>query len=221
MTDGLRSSQRFIFNGVLVAIAILIWPLVFYIGIEKDALYYYFGGYAFLVACFMSPSLDRLYPKAKDIVLGGLFGVIGVATAHATFGLLGKSLGFMSREVSVLFQTLAPSGAFDLVAMGAVIIAEELLFRTAFLGVLENRFLNASDDEGLGKKRLAIWAFSVVVYALAQCATLSISVFMAGVILGTAMVLLRHLCKSIWPCLIGHGLWTYGVVVVFPLVSTN
>jgi len=205
-------------NKPLVAIALVLgWPLAFYMGVRFEMLYLIFGSYAFVVSALalyavnMSLSGER-GPSILNWFGGLAFGLCGVLVAHLVFSLFRETLPFLAREVDLLFAALAPNSVYDIAAMGIVIAAEELLFRGLLQSTLERAFASFS-----GKGLFFASILQILIYALAQMATVSISVFLAGVALGIGVTLLAKWSGSLWPSILGHALWTYGVVVVFPL----
>ena len=150
----------------------------------------------------------RLRPTWRLILVGAAAGGCMVAATYAGSPVLHVAPG-VERDVQRLYSAFAAAGTRTaLLALGPVIVGEELVWRGAVQGALEHR-VSAG----------AAAALSAVAYALAHAPIGSPLLVLTALGCGLVWSALRAVTGSLIPALVAHALWDVVVLVAFPLVS--
>lgn len=151
--------------------------------------------------------LEVLRPRVAPIAIGFAVGVVMTVLTYPVFQ-IARSL-FPSLDVAVQALYSGARSTTLAKALGwvvAIICAEELLFRGAFVRAL-CRFL---------PERPA-YALSLLLYVLAQLGTGSLIVALLALVCGTIWTLQRVLTGSLLSPLIAHLIWSPTVILLYPV----
>lgn len=170
------------------------------------------GPYACIVcvACFaMFPRelVGGLACDVRGLLLGLGVGVGMTLLTYPVFAAAVKVMPSLQAQVAGLYQfATTTSQSAALFWVGALVIAEELLFR----GVLP-RVLQPWATQG------RVLALAVLIYAGAQLGSGSFIVFLIALVCGTIWTALCRYTGSLTPGLIAHGIWSPTIIVLFPV----
>lgn len=200
------------------ALLVLAWPFVLS-SFGHDDVYAFMGPYGALVIALML--LLRRFesplrgPRARSlpagVVIGLAVGAIMTAGTYAAFAVGTKMYPPLAARVADLYvdahtRSLGSALAWTLV----LIVAEELLWRGALLGVLQRRY-GATLAVGL----------SLVTYTAAQAGTGSFIVGLAALVCGAIWTAERVYTSSSVAPLVSHAIWTVTVIHLLPVVHVT
>ncbi|HET8936213.1 MAG TPA: CPBP family intramembrane glutamic endopeptidase [Polyangiales bacterium] len=167
-------------------------------------------------ACIVSVVCIALYPRellgalacdVRSLLLGLGVGIGMTLLTYPVFSAAVNVMPSLQAQVAGLYQfasTTSQSAA--LFWVGALVIAEELLFR----GVLPR----ALQPWATQARALTL---AVLVYAAAQLGSGSFIVFLIALVCGTIWTALCRYTGSLTPSLIAHGIWSPTIIVLFPV----
>jgi membrane protease YdiL (CAAX protease family) len=167
-------------------------------------------------ACIVSVVCFALYPRellsalacdVRGLLLGLGVGAGMTLLTYPVFDAAVKVMPSLHAQVAGLYQfasTTSQSAA--LVWVGALVIAEELLFRGVLPRVLQPWATQSS-----------AFALAVLIYAAAQLGSGSFIVFLIALVCGTIWTALCRYTGSLTPGLIAHGIWSPTIIVLFPV----
>jgi membrane protease YdiL (CAAX protease family) len=197
------------FTLLLLAALIVAWFLLIH-RFGQGNVYAVVGPYACLV-CVVAVAADAahlrglLKPQLRAAAIGLAIGVGMTALTYPVFKLAASQLPWLRGTVTSLYigarsTTLPKALAWVL----AVILAEELLFRGAWLHAL---------SQHMSQGQAA--AVSVATYSLAQFGTGSVIVMLMAVVCGSIWTVQRT--GSLLSPLVSHLIWTPTVILLYPV----
>ena len=149
----------------------------------------------------------RLRPSWRFVVVGAAAGGCMVAMTYAASPVLDVAPS-LEHDIQRLYSAFSAAGTRTAVmALGPVIVGEEVVWRGAVQGALEHR-VSAG----------AAAVLSAVVYALAHAPIGSPLLALTALACGLVWAALRMVTGSLIPPLVAHALWDVVVLVAFPLV---
>jgi uncharacterized protein len=143
----------------------------------------------------------------RGVLLGLGVGAIMTLLTYPVFSTAVQVLPSLHAQVADLYQfatTTSPTKA--LIWIGALVVAEEVLFRSVLPRALQT----------WTPERTA-FALAVLIYAAAQLGSGSFIVFLIALVCGTIWTALCQYTGSLTPSLIAHGIWSPTVLVLFPV----
>ncbi len=198
------------------ALLVLAWPFVLST-FGHDDVYAFMGPYGVLVIGLMlllrrfeAPLRPARAPStAASLAIGLAVGAIMTAGTYLAFAVGTMLYPPLAARVGGLYadahtRSLGSALAWTLV----LIVAEELLWRGALLGVLQRRY----------GRTLAI-GLSLATYTLAQAGTGSFIVGLAALVCGAIWTAERMYTASSLAPLVSHSIWTVTVIHLLPVVD--
>ena len=158
-------------------------------------------------------ALDRnrarklLRPSAGLIAVGAAVGGAMAAVTHLLYPVVAHHVPSIAADAATLYAAFrAPSPAVAAIALGPVVIGEELVWRGAVQAALVGRF---------GRRGGVFLA--AVAYALAHAALGSPLLLVVAFLCGLAWGALRVASRSLIPPLVAHLVWDVLVLLWLPL----
>ena len=158
-------------------------------------------------------ALDRnrarqlLRPSAGLIAVGAAAGGAMTALTHLLYPVVTHHVPSLAADAATLYAAFrAPSLAVAAIALGPVVLGEELVWRGAVQGALVGRF---------GRRGGVFLA--AVAYALAHAALGSPLLLVVAFLCGIAWGALRAASRSLIPPLVAHLVWDVLVLLWLPL----
>lgn len=169
------------------------------------------GGAAVLLGSAVlltSPAVRRqLRPDRSRILLGLAMGLCMVAGTYVLAPLL-HHFGVIEHDLRRLYSAFRVTGTGSAaIALGPVVVGEELVWRGAVQGALEHR---------LGRRGAAVAA--ALVYAAAHAPMGSALLVATALVCGLVWSALRAVSGSLVPSLLCHVIWDAVVLLAFPIV---
>jgi membrane protease YdiL (CAAX protease family) len=160
------------------------------------------------VLLFDRPALTTLLkPSLRLVLLGATAGGLMAAATYVIYPVLARVLPFIATDAARLYAAFrAPSAVLASVALGPVIVGEELVWR----GVVQASLV----------RRLGSWGgvtLAALAYALAHASLGSPLLMAAALCCGLAWGILRVATASLVPTLVAHLLWDVLVLLWLPL----
>lgn len=149
----------------------------------------------------------RLRPERRGIVLGIGTG-LGMVAATYVFAPLVHLSSVIERDLQQLYASFRVAGARSAaIALGPVIVGEELVWRGAVQGILQDRL------------RPGVAAVvAAMLYAAAHAPMGSPLLLVTALACGLVWSALRAATGSLVPSLLSHVIWDAVVLLAFPLV---
>jgi membrane protease YdiL (CAAX protease family) len=196
----------------LLAVLTVFWGVVMLQFGERE-IYAIVGTYALFVSAVVLVLYRReagrwFRARARDLAIGLLVGALMTALTYPIYHLAVSWLPALAPLVAGLYRTSHEGHvAAALLWVLVIIAAEELLFRGAWLAVLERQ---------LG--RHAAFGLSVALYAGAQAFSGSWIVGFLALCCGALWTLERMLTGSLVAPLVSHMIWTPTVILLHPVI---
>jgi membrane protease YdiL (CAAX protease family) len=150
----------------------------------------------------------RLRPSWRLILVGVAAAGCMVVVTYAASPLV-HVVAWLENDLQRLYSAFGAAGRRTaLMALGPVIVGEEVVWRGAVQGALEQR---------VSARAAAV--LSAVVYALAHAPIGSPLLVLTALACGIVWAALRAVTGSLVPSIVSHALWDVVVLVAFPLVS--
>jgi membrane protease YdiL (CAAX protease family) len=199
------------FTLLLLAALIVTW-FVLVSRFGQGDVYAVIGPYACLV-CVVAVAVDAahlrglLEPQLRAAAIGLAVGVGMTALTYPVFELAASQLPWLRGTVSSLYSgarsTTLPKALLWILA---AVLAEELMFRGAWLHALSQR---------VSQRQAA--AISIATYTLAQFGTGSVIVMLMALVCGTIWTVQRIYTGSLLSPLLSHLIWTPTVILLHPV----
>ena len=158
-------------------------------------------------------ALDRnrvrhlLRPSAGLIAVGAVAGGAMTALTHLLYPVVARHVPSIAADAATLYAAFrGPSPAVAAIALGPIVIGEELVWRGAVQAALVGRF---------GRRGGVFLA--ALAYALAHAALGSPLLVVVAFLCGIAWGALRAASKSLIPPLVAHLVWDVLVLLWLPL----
>lgn len=178
----------------------------------EGRIYWIMGPYAAGVSVVLMTLRSRslwtlLRPTPANVAIGCAVGVGMTLATYPAFALARSLSPELSQHVEQLYrQSHDESLPVALAWVVVIILAEELLWRGAWIEALRARF-----------GRRAAGALSVVLYVFAQLCSGSLIVGLLALACGTVWTLQRHYTDSLVAPLLSHMIWTPTVILLVPV----
>lgn len=162
------------------------------------------------VLVFDRPAAIRLLqPSPRLVLLGVVAGGVMAAATYLLYPVLARLAPFIATDTARLYAAVrAPSLLIASVALGPVVLGEELVWR----GVVQAALV----------RRLGPWGgvtLAAAAYALAHAPLGSPVLVIVALLCGLFWGALRATTSSLVPTLVAHLVWDYMVLLWLPLAS--
>jgi len=162
------------------------------------------------VLAFDRPAASRLLqPSPRLVLLGAAAGGVMVSVTYLLYPVMSRLAPFIATDTARLYAAFrAPSLLIASVALGPVVLGEELVWR----GVVQSALV----------QRLGPWGgvtLAAVAYALTHAPLGSPVLVIVALLCGLFWGALRATTSSLVPSLVAHLAWDYLVLLWLPLAS--
>lgn len=198
---------------VLLLFLTVCWGIVM-LQFGAGEIYWIVGSYALFAIVVVLSAFGRslsgaLQPGLRPLAIGAGVGTVMTLLTYPVYQLGVALVPSLEPVVRGLYRTSHKEHlATALLWVVVILIAEELLFRGAWLAALQRRI-----------GRNAAFAVSVTLYAAAQACTGSFIVGLLALCCGTIWTIERLATGSILASIVSHMIWTPIIILLCPVVG--
>jgi membrane protease YdiL (CAAX protease family) len=202
---------------IVVAAFIAIWPLILR-KLGGDDVYRFLGPFSLAIIIVLT-AIRRSWWRGRaassphlrrNIGIGIAVGATMTVGTHVAYHLCVSVAPSLAGHVTGLYRATRTTGfGIALAWTAVVVVAEELLWRGAFLGAASRVFTH----------RIA-GVLSLATYTAVQFGTGSWVVVLAAFVCGVFWTAERLLTGSLVPSLVSHAIWTFTIIHFYPVTTS-